>query len=323
MPNNISPATFLYSSPALACKDPRDRFYGLLGLFGEVLVEVDYNKSVFEVYRDSVVQTVTDKLHVLSYVYHGPVYSRMEDVPSWTPDWEAFQGPRPMYGLQYKSEWASQRPVPECDLVLANAGILQLKGILCDIITTTTEALHLDDPHGKSTISRLQDILLKLWLDAPILPTLLSFARTLNHGSCLYPMKFNALSETEQEEWTISQIVALLGSLLPAQVQAAFRSNQPNGDAAAYKGKVLLSVIKRKLFHTSKAWFGLGPACMRPGDVVVVFHGGTSPFVLRPVEDRPHCYYLMGECYMEKLEDEGAYKMLGEGGVEERMFNLI
>ncbi len=31
----------------------------------------------------------------------------------------------------------------------------------------------------------------------------------------------------------------------------------------------------------------------------------------------------MGECYIENLADEGAYKMLGTEGVEERVFNLI
>jgi hypothetical protein len=49
------------------------------------------------------------------------------------------------------------------------------------------------------------------------------------------------------------------------------------------------------LFLTNTGMLGLGPEAMRSGDVVVVLHGGSVPFVLRPVED---LWRLVGECYM-------------------------
>jgi hypothetical protein len=92
---------------------------------------------------------------------------------------------------------------------------------------------------------------------------------------------------------------------------------------ATYANMLHTALTCRRFFRTRKSWPGLGPGRMREGDVVVVFHGESSHYVLRPVKGRDDHYYLLGECYVDILMNEGAYGMLKKGGVEERVFHLV
>jgi hypothetical protein len=62
----------------------------------------------------------------------------------------------------------------------------------------------------------------------------------------------------------------------------------------------------RCLFVTEKGFMGMGPARMQAGDVVTIFCGAETPFILRPLGDK---FRIVGECYIpglmngEALED--------------------
>ena len=43
---------------------------------------------------------------------------------------------------------------------------------------------------------------------------------------------------------------------------------------------------------------------MRKGDIVVVFHGGQVPYILRPVGKN---YLFLGECYLMEIMDGQAF----------------
>jgi hypothetical protein len=64
-------------------------------------------------------------------------------------------------------------------------------------------------------------------------------------------------------------------------------------------------VLRYRMFFTAKGYIGKGPKCMEPGDVVVIFDGAQTPFVLRPIprepdgDGRPAEYQLVGDCYLE------------------------
>lgn len=81
-----------------------------------------------------------------------------------------------------------------------------------------------------------------------------------------------------------------------------------------------VALTKRLVFHTRKSWLGIRPITMQTGHIIVVIHSVEIPFILRPISDRPDCYRLIGECYIDILSDEGAYAMIGEG-VKERVFS--
>ncbi|KAL8990512.1 MAG: hypothetical protein Q9169_008103 [Polycauliona sp. 2 TL-2023] len=76
----------LYLASTYSCHDPRDVIYGLRGLMevsgGGELLDPDYNKSVLEVYRDSV------EAALLSYQNTDVfTYVTGEGTPSWIPQW--------------------------------------------------------------------------------------------------------------------------------------------------------------------------------------------------------------------------------------------
>ncbi|KAJ4990452.1 heterokaryon incompatibility protein [Stagonosporopsis vannaccii] len=312
------PEKMLYSSRKLEAKDPRDRFYGLLGLFEEISVDVDYTKSIAEVYRDSVLQTTTDGLCVLSYVYHGYTYSHREDWPSWVPDWQSRYLPRPMYPTQSRTDKASLRQVSSHDAELARAGCLQLNGILCDTVVTITRHLHVPSGDTEQAKAHIHEEFLHLWDKAshtPSLSTLLPWARIFTGGG-IYDVGFFTASRGERERRLVADFRAYIHDM------GVEEQHRDEGTVSCRK-KILESIHTRRAFLTSKMWLGLGPVCMQPGDVVAVFHGGVSPHVLRPVPDRPDHYHLMGECYVHDLTNEGAYKMLKKDTVEEKVFNLI
>jgi hypothetical protein len=75
--------------------------------------------------------------------------------------------------------------------------------------------------------------------------------------------------------------------------------------AGVFCGEHKFYVTRCRMFFTAKGYIGKGPKCMEPGDVVVIFDGAQTPFVLRPIpretdgDGRPAEYQLVGECYLE------------------------
>ena len=68
-----------------------------------------------------------------------------------------------------------------------------------------------------------------------------------------------------------------------------------HGDRFRYQQDIVWICTNRRLFHTTRGLFGLGPLAVQPGDIAVILHGGYTPFVLRP---RGKYHQLLGECYL-------------------------
>jgi hypothetical protein len=91
-------------------------------------------------------------------------------------------------------------------------------------------------------------------------------------------------------------------------------------NSKAFERQTLSTCYSRRMFWTENASIGLGPACMRAGDVVVVFHGGNTPYVLRPRGDK---YLFMGQAYVDDIMDGQLMEKLSRGEVQEQDFYLI
>jgi hypothetical protein len=59
----------------------------------------------------------------------------------------------------------------------------------------------------------------------------------------------------------------------------------------------------RRLFRCAEGKLGLGPAEMRPGDLIFVLAGGTHPCILRPSKIHDRLFTLIGECYVDHFMD--------------------
>ena len=73
----------------------------------------------------------------------------------------------------------------------------------------------------------------------------------------------------------------------------------------------------RKLFSTLSGHIGLGDGTLEPGDLVCVFLGGRTPFIIRPVDQK---YKFVGECYVHGIMHGEA---LEEGLKRRQLITLI
>ena len=69
--------------------------------------------------------------------------------------------------------------------------------------------------------------------------------------------------------------------------------------------------LGRRVFECEDGKFGLGPAAMRPGDVVTVLFGGIVPYVLRPLDDDGQHWAFVGECIIPMLMQGQAVEAAG------------
>ncbi|KAK3936919.1 heterokaryon incompatibility protein-domain-containing protein [Diplogelasinospora grovesii] len=77
------------------------------------------------------------------------------------------------------------------------------------------------------------------------------------------------------------------------------------------------TLVGRRVFKCDDGRFGLGPAAMRPGDVVAILFGGIVPFVLRPVPtenskgEKIQEWRFVGECFVPGLMQGEAVEAAG------------
>lgn len=58
-----------------------------------------------------------------------------------------------------------------------------------------------------------------------------------------------------------------------------------------------------RIFMTREGFVGMGPACMRTGDLVVVLNRTDLPSVVRKEKSSSNKFLLLGECYCDGIVD--------------------
>ncbi|KAG4433778.1 hypothetical protein IFR05_010745 [Cadophora sp. M221] len=132
--------TILSSRRALGVTDPRDMVYAHLGLLGsgpditghrKLFVDVDYGKSIQEVYVDAAVAFLhsRSRFDILSYVEDVPLELRHKHLPSWVPDWTSahVSVPTSIRDLTVKDTDGTL-------LILQDAGVLACTGTIDGIV---------------------------------------------------------------------------------------------------------------------------------------------------------------------------------------------
>jgi hypothetical protein len=77
--------------------------------------------------------------------------------------------------------------------------------------------------------------------------------------------------------------------------------------------------VRRKFFRTKNGSLGLGPACLKHNDMIVVLEGAYNPCALRPKGDT---YLLLGDVYMDEIRHGELIKEIEEGRKERQYFCL-
>jgi hypothetical protein len=76
------------------------------------------------------------------------------------------------------------------------------------------------------------------------------------------------------------------------------------------------------LYRTRTGYVGLGPAEMEAGNSLVIFHGGTTPHILKRLDTQRDFdeYQYLGEAYCDGLMDGEIFK---DTTKLERTFTLV
>jgi hypothetical protein len=98
------------------------------------------------------------------------------------------------------------------------------------------------------------------------------------------------------------------------------------GEFLEFHGAMLSACGGRRYFATDSRKLGLGPEGCKAGDIVVLFLGAYTPFVVRPNYPNGNgydqTYTFVGECYVHGFMDGEAEAMIEDGDLEVQNFVL-
>lgn len=315
--------------------DPRDKVYGLLSMVtpeSEVeALHVDYNKLVGQVYADTTLATIRthSRLTALAYVAHPEEFNVDVEVASWAPDWEHETFYIQEMGVRESAcPWAASggklvRHADEDYQKLQQQ--LCLSGILYDTVTSVSIVSPLplreyteEDFDEKSFtleafIEKTQNIHGEdFWQ---------TLARTLTAGESGY-LDYVLRTDYRSQDDHYLGFICMMRKLLPDATDRSFElaTVPPEYDSGIFESNVRSYCRHRRLFCTQNGSFALGPACMRPGDIVVVLYGGNTPYVLRTRHDK---YMFMGQAYVDAIMLGELVEEMEGGNRQEQEFCII
>jgi hypothetical protein len=322
---------FVNAYGELSATNPRDKIYALLGLVNENVLDVDYGKSILEVYSTFTLRMLHRGLQILSHVYHNIEFERLDEFPSWVPRFDNNPPTTRLYDYSRDNGLSRRRQRPTLDLNLAASGMLRMSGLLCDAISSA-DYIHFDPKHvtcGKnvSTGQDFLEFLRGLWcVTQPLdsagnlqdLRLAYSLGLTLTGGH-MGPFAMVDDQDVNSQALFLRNFLATMRQYFPGEIDGI---NFEGTNVELFCHTMMLYCHDRRIFVTKKGWVGLGPRCMRPGDVLVVLDGGPMPYILRPTGDGDQ-YWFMGECYVSIIARGEVYDVIGQEGIEERVFDMV
>jgi hypothetical protein len=313
---------------AFKVSNPRDRVYGILALVqpqeeAQALC-VDYNKSVGEVYTDTVVAWIQlhKDLEPLSYVHHGYTHRQShEGFTSWTPNWDLDERPRRMPAFDSPLSACKEIPVKLVDGYIVNSQLLSLHGIRYSEITRVHEIMN---PHNMKDHKRhpflniYRAIVGPHDTDIDEAPPLKSYilARTLTAG-CNSEMEDITSATPEEQTLFWCSFLAIIGCLYAGTNHLSLRKES---SLESFYDEAEIVCTDRRIFQARNGDFGLGPSSAREGDIIVVLFGGNTPYILRPHDQ---AYLFVGQAYVDDLMQGQLVDEMEAGRVHEEEFHLV
>lgn len=305
--------------------DPRDKVFGLLSLASETadrLPKADYSCTVQELY----ILTVRYWLHSeqesdLTFLNHVQSSKAEHQLPYWTPNWSSPLTTAPLVSIQdYKFIHTSYRTTNfrAASLSAASAQILS------KFSTENTSSLNLltlkgvnlttiDGIENDQTRGMVYDLIIGYMRKQQTYPTTTeSYAYAFQ---AMMGLKEPNPHFRRQRFWDLvkrGQEGFKTGEYQPISLkEEVFDLNQfkklvKQSDNRYY---VTSSVFKRSFFISDSGFMGLAPLSAEPGDVVCIFLGGCTPFVIREIEDH---YKFIRECFVYGIMQGEVMKDLPE-----------
>ncbi|KAG4443877.1 hypothetical protein IFR05_000643 [Cadophora sp. M221] len=352
------------------CKDPKDRINALLGLQGlckenQFQINADYSLSDDDAFRLFATQhLMAQDLRCLHYAGITESFSEHERTPSWIPNWasnaDRLKG---HIGQHQPSQFSSCiQAKPYIDLSPGQLNIIGIRGVILDTVkidllfqgTSQVKAhagigarLHENFLRGLDavqTISGWEDLCIKSYPESRKYHT--------GEGIDAVLARTLVLDNKIQRPKSISNTLNDAGDRIVHSWRKYKCSNRhglncqiPNcltipKCAGQYPFIAEAKVVgsHRTLFTTKTGYIGLGPVLLQSRDVIVVFDGAETPFVLRKVEDDTSDFgvsnlspdgeratierwQLVGDCYVHGFMDNEVLRPDFDG--KNRMFWLV
>ncbi|KNG51804.1 heterokaryon incompatibility protein [Stemphylium lycopersici] len=321
----------LGSCSAFEATDRRDKVYGILALVEPKTeaqaVTISCKSSAEDIFANIIVVMIRlySDLRAFEQIDHGNEYHRGNgNLPSWAIEWDYFEYIR---AIPHDSSTLSACKDVEAklqdDALELDSKHLRLKGIFYSNVTNTHVIMSQEDTLKSNSnhpfLESFDAIVARKATDfANQLQLSNVLARTLTAGATTndpYPI---ADASPEQQFAFITSFLRLIESLKAGVDYMAFGQNLPSWDEFLEEAEHVCT--GRRVFETANGNFGLGPAAMRSGDIVVVLYGGQSPYVLRPYGDN---FFLIGQAYVDELMHGKLIDDLEAGLAQEREFCLV
>ncbi|CAL3968943.1 unnamed protein product [Diplocarpon coronariae] len=327
--------------------DPKDKVFARLGHYSaQVLLEtafpfeVDYTKTINEVYTDVAARTLRayPTLETLNAVQLTDCdFTANGRLPSWVPDWrEACQS---THGD--RSSFDRSAGDSKISLSIRDISILEIEGLEVDSIRAFSARLDQknfspDRVRGLGLGNCESNFIRDLWVNVCQLSSfsldheyvngdsaVLAFCQSLTAGSSILAIlkKKKGFYRGVAKEYWLRHGAAYLAEMFQGTgwVSQDIEDAAINGDAFAWVRNAQNTCHNRSFFRTANEHYGIGNHLMEEGDKIVVLFGGKTPYILRPKEDH---YYLIGECYVYGLMDGEAIAMMDRGELKPQTFSI-
>ncbi len=326
--------------PPILATDPRDRIFAILSLASDARrlgIWPDYSESmttdvVYTRATRAMIQSTASGLALLEMVRFpktimndGPATTRL---PSWVPDFASHSDP-----IVEEAEWV-YTPTTDvrepCLLPASDERILGLRGILVDHVRLIEAPWEKDATLDKfyGYFVKIQHLLTAVDAapdtggqpDSDRVPALRIMVGDLDTTRSTLTKRLglpelnkirDALEAGELETEVLLQPNNTADIDTDPQARARLERYNQLCDSPTLMDTVsrLRVMANRRPYRTRDAGYvGMGPCEAQPGDVIAIFPGAQTPFVLRPRADLgPGHFELVGETYCHGIMDGEAW----------------
>ncbi|KAI0198683.1 heterokaryon incompatibility protein-domain-containing protein [Astrocystis sublimbata] len=303
-----------------------DKVYGLLGLSAEGF-RVDYEEKTESVYLRlaRAVVALGGTMTLLNQV-DDHIFRVHHSLPSWVPDWQAHPGVRPLLETSAAAEWNASNDSAVYAGLSAGDGQLHVHGFVLDALDRIGNLFFEDAPlsgsfrggcgAGSQSKTRADYRLGQVFgrvtqwralamrhgtMFATEEARYNAYVATLTAGNVLPQgdsQHQQGVAETRGYElwckvWTLtSQINFDLDRIVSAY--GTFSADEMT-QAAGFMRLHIQAAWMRRLYTTHQGMIGLCPSSARRGDLLVIIHGGKTPYIIRKRKDGH--FRFVGECY--------------------------
>ncbi|KAF2806258.1 uncharacterized protein BDZ99DRAFT_422669 [Mytilinidion resinicola] len=305
--------------------DPRDRVYSLLGItnsFWRDLVSVSYQIPTETLYIDLATLWLANRPHLLT-LNQASSRPPMPDLPTWCPNFNEVPVPVRL-GIVYKTagysagvperrddwihwQWSqlqdeehytsSSSLAPEPRIVSTR---LPVKGFLIGYAESVVPPGWLvsydNNPDRKMIAASLKWEKECLRISQSVYNQLNSIP--IGHARTLVANK--TLASPPHRRYT-GDIVGGYEETIERFSNQDLEDNDLSETILEYMPSLQIACLGRAFFSTSSGSVGIGPGDLKVGDMICIFDGGVTPFIIRPKSDDPNLYEFFGEAYVDGI----------------------